>query len=382
VIVLWSLLCCFLLLGVDYGRAQLVKTELRAAIDAAARAAARSLPSGTTAAINSAVLIAGQNTADGQAITLNSNTDVEFGAWDASARSFTVLTGSAASSANAVRVTGRRTAATGNPVRLTFGPMIGRDTCDLQVSAIATFTPDVPMGIIGLGYVKMSGSAVIDSYQSSSGPYSLATASSHGDVTSNGDISLSGGATVNGDATPGPGCTTSGGIVSGSRSPESTPITCPPVSVGSAATTNDNANVAAQMSGSDFKMSGGDAATMPAGTYCFDNFTMSGSSVLTISGPVTIYVTGAMSLSGSVATAGDLPANIKVRVASTAKVTLSGSSALYADIYAPQAPVHISGSAGIYGSAVGASLDITGGGGVHFDESLASSQGSSVSLVQ
>src|SRR4051794_1165040 len=68
-------------LAVDYGRAQLVKAELHDAADAAARAAARRLPEGTTTARDEAVSAAAANSANGTSVVLNPTTDVEFGSW-------------------------------------------------------------------------------------------------------------------------------------------------------------------------------------------------------------------------------------------------------------------------------------------------------------
>lgn len=58
------------MLAVDLGRVQLVKSELRAAADAAAWAGAANIyePQGTAAA--KAVAVAGMNTADGRAVAL------------------------------------------------------------------------------------------------------------------------------------------------------------------------------------------------------------------------------------------------------------------------------------------------------------------------
>src|SRR5205823_5185354 len=126
----------FASLAVDFGRVQVAKTELLEAADAAARAGAGSIPSGTTAARNEAVRIASLNQAAGIAVTLDPNVDIEFGLWappgtdfaevddwslmdwstvgdedmtDDGACVFTLLSGSDISFANAMRVTARRT---------------------------------------------------------------------------------------------------------------------------------------------------------------------------------------------------------------------------------------------------------------------------------
>src|SRR5688500_3985895 len=73
-------LMAFVSLGVDLGRVQLAKTELRAAADAAARYAARGIADGT--AVSKAQAAAAENKVDMQPLALQSG-DVELGNWDA-----------------------------------------------------------------------------------------------------------------------------------------------------------------------------------------------------------------------------------------------------------------------------------------------------------
>ena len=72
--------------------------------------------------------------ADGKAVVLDRSNDIEFGTWDDQSRTFSVLSGSAASSANAVRITGRRTAARGSAVSLVFAAVVGQRTCDVRAN--------------------------------------------------------------------------------------------------------------------------------------------------------------------------------------------------------------------------------------------------------
>jgi hypothetical protein len=53
-------------------------------------------------------------------------------------------------------------------------------------------------------------------------------------------------------------------------------------------------------------------------------------------------------------------------------VTISGSSDLYAEVYAPQSDVTISGRGGFFGSVIGSTLTLSGSGGVHFDQGSSS----------
>src|SRR5579884_4032413 len=96
-------------LAVDGARVRVVKSQLQQAADAASRYAAAGLVAGTTSAQNNAVSAAADNTADGTPVTLNPNTDVEFGIYNSSTGTFTKLPAGSTSVATAVRVTARRT---------------------------------------------------------------------------------------------------------------------------------------------------------------------------------------------------------------------------------------------------------------------------------
>ena len=365
-VVAFAALCGFVSLAADYGRVQLVKSELRTAADAAARAAGVALAGGPASARQAAVDVAAANTADGTRVALDPATDVELGTWDRTNRTFTRLTGAGTGAADAVRVTARRTAATGNAVRLFFAGLVGRATCDARATAVAVVGNVLPSGVVGIDEVRMSGSALVDAYNSAAGPYSAASASANGDVSSNGAISLSGGATIRGDATPGAGDSVTGGVVTGSRAQATSDAAYEPVTVGPYATTNDNANMAAYVTGNDFTMGASAIATMPPGTYCFHDFTMSGGSVLTITGRTTIYVTGKLNISGSVQNVTARPSNLTVLVASTGEVKLSGGSNFCLNLYAPEAPFSMTGGAALYGSVVAESLTLNSSL-VHFD---------------
>src|SRR5947209_17063278 len=129
----------FVSLAVDVGHVRVVKNALQLAADGSARyAAAGFTTGGVTTAQGDAVYSAAQNTADETPVVVNPNTDVEFGTWDSTSRAFTVLSGSSRGSANAIRVTCRRTAATGNPVPLWFAAVLGKPTADVTASSITT----------------------------------------------------------------------------------------------------------------------------------------------------------------------------------------------------------------------------------------------------
>ncbi|MGD0390364.1 MAG: TadG family pilus assembly protein [Tepidisphaeraceae bacterium] len=127
----------FCSLAVDLGRVQTAKTELRRAVDAAARSGAAFLPQGTDAVQNAALAIASKNKVDNLFLTLNT-ADVQVGVWNKSTQTFS-KSGSAdnVTTFNAVQVIGRRTKANGNPIPLVFGSILGAATCDVNATAVA-----------------------------------------------------------------------------------------------------------------------------------------------------------------------------------------------------------------------------------------------------
>ena len=374
---------CMASLAVDVAHAHLVKAQLQCAADAAARYAASGLIAGPSAAINNAVTAAGYNKADGTAVKLNTDSDVQLGTWDSSTGTFTVLTGSAASSATAVRVYARRVASSGNGVSLSFSSLLGKSTADVTAVSISIAKPG-GYGIVGLKSISLSGGA-IDSYWA---PNGYTPGGSHGTIASNGNINLSGNSQIDGDAHPGPGDSVNNpAAVTGSTTPLAQAMYYPNASPTSYATSNNNSAVPSQyLSGSSFKMSSSQSLSLPGGVYYFKDFSMSGSSTLAFTGPATVYVYGALSLSGTTNTFSNLPGDLKFVVgpdtsgSAPGKVTLSGGSSLYAYIYAPQSDITVSGTGAIYGSLVGQSISSSGGASIHYDISLTGP--GAISLVQ
>lgn len=125
-------LFAFSSLAVDMGRVQVAKTELRRAVDAAARYGATGLDLDAATAISRATVSIADNKVDGGSHTLVTAQDVRLGKWDTATRKFTVLTGSDRDNANAIEVTGRRLKSRGNAIPLTFARLLGIDTCNIN----------------------------------------------------------------------------------------------------------------------------------------------------------------------------------------------------------------------------------------------------------
>ncbi len=145
-LIMWTALIAFVALTVDYGRVQLDKQQLQFAADAAARAGLSNLSAGVSSAQSAAVNVAAANRVDGSGVIVVPSTDFAVGYWDPVARTFTAaVTPAAQSTANACQVTGRRTAATGNPVPLLMAGIFGQTGCDIRSTAVTCRATNVPL---------------------------------------------------------------------------------------------------------------------------------------------------------------------------------------------------------------------------------------------
>jgi Flp pilus assembly protein TadG len=118
--------------GLDYALAVRTQARLQAVADASALGAAMRLPHPTDA-LNEAMAVAllnGNNAREGAMVR---PVDVEIGYWDAAARSFTITQGRP----NAVRVTSRRSTASGNALRTLLVRLVGVNTYDVSARSIA-----------------------------------------------------------------------------------------------------------------------------------------------------------------------------------------------------------------------------------------------------
>ena len=141
--------------AIDIGYLCMVRTELQRAADAAAHAAAFELPNG-----NQVIAVAKQyaglnyspnsstpgnamNKENGKTAAADSilvESDVVLGTWNPESRTFiqTIF----ADEANAVQATVRRSQSGGNPLWLFFGQILGRNTANVEATAIAMRTSD------------------------------------------------------------------------------------------------------------------------------------------------------------------------------------------------------------------------------------------------
>lgn len=366
-------------LAIDFARVQLAKSELLHAATAAARGAASQLSSGVTATQNAAVTWGGYNSANGSSVVIDPNNDVTFGTWDTSAHTFTALSGSARSGANAVQITAHLAKSRGTGVSLTFGQIFGQSSCDVNATAIA-LTTGSPYQCVGINSVALSGGSQ-DSYYSSTSTTGYSTSpNGQASIASNGTVTLSGGSHTNGTVYLGPsGSTvlTGGSTINGSTTTLSQPLSYPNASAGSAATTNDNANISSTyLDASRNFNTGGSAVSLPGGIYYFNNFTVG--NTLTFTGPATIYVTGTAVWNKTVTAYNSVPGNLQVYMCSSNPFTTNGNSYFTACVYAPQSVCQVKGGGNWVGSMVGLTLAVSGGGHFYCDQSYSPPGGVSI----
>jgi len=239
--------------------------------------------------------------------------------------------------------------------------------------------------------IRMSGQATTDSYDSSLGAYNVATnRDTNGDVGTNGDITATGSAHIYGDAGTGDtGTFSDTSKVSGSIEHENDvnlPLTSVPASLGglsSGGTINSTTTITA----GDHKylsisLSSKDTVTIvgPANIYLTGAtaIKVSGQAQVVISsssaGPVNIYFDGDIDLTGQgVVNNTKLPSQFILYGTNAASqdVKMAGQDDFYGAIYAPTAVMNLSGQGALFGSFIGDTVDISGQGGVHYDEQLA-----------
>jgi hypothetical protein len=261
--------------------------------------------------------------------------------------------------------------------------------CSFKVTVAIT-------SIIGLDSVSITGSGLVDSYDSTIGyPASkgaLANVLSNGTITLGGSgkvsgnvrstragISMSGASRVDGNATAGTtvslsGSATVGGTkTNGALAPVMTMPSvpgCSPFSSNSGISGTYSYNA----STGDLSLSGVNIATLANGNYCFHNVTLTNSAQLKVNGPVVIKLTGALNTGGATSLPNTtmIPSNLQIlsSYTGTTGITFGNSTTLQLVVYAPKTGVSITGSAPLFGTVVGKTITLGNSGMIHYDTRL------------
>jgi hypothetical protein len=247
-------------------------------------------------------------------------------------------------------------------------------------------------GLVGLTSlsVKTTG-GMIDSFDSSAGPYGPANKGNGALAISNGVVYIAG-VTVSGDvrSTQSSVTITKTGIVSGNvtagtsifgagsvggtktQNSPSAALTAPTVSAcspfSSAAGISGGTFVYAPKNG-NLKVNGG-TVTLANGTYCFHNIVLAAGTTLEVDGPVKIHLTGKLTSNlGQLNNTTGVPANLSIDtsyVVTGTGVHIAGGPGAYMTIVAPGAGVTVSGGS-FFGTLLGGTLLLNGNAAVHED---------------
>ncbi len=216
-------------------------------------------------------------------------------------------------------------------------------------------------GLVGASSISMSGTTATDSFDRVTRQFG-----SDGDVLTNGKLSMSNTATVNGDATAASFNLSGSSKVTGKMLKGGAPASFMAIKVPTmlpSLGTIDLKNSSMTIYGpGSFQVSS--VAVNSGGVLFVDNS----------KGPVTLYVSGVFKVTGGgiVKVADPNPEHFAVYLDGKDQVTLTGGgSTFYGVVYAPNAPVSITGSGEFLGAFVGGSMTVTGSGRVHYDSRLA-----------
>ena len=196
-------------------------------------------------------------------------------------------------------------------------------------------------GLFGDASIEMTGNTVVDGYNSNAAP-----GLHQGDILSNGVISISDTAVVTGDV-----------LISDA------PTAFIPVDMPSGL--EDLGAI---------QLSDG-TITIGMGSYQASALQISHKGTLSIdnsAGPVTLYLTGPVQVSGKgkIVVADPDPEKFALYVASSEDVRLSGFGNFYGVVYAPESLVKVSGNGQFFGSFVGGSIEASGSAALHYDTAL------------
>lgn len=228
--------------------------------------------------------------------------------------------------------------------------------------------------------IQMSGNAITDSYNSSLGAYTSATAGSNGDVgtdtTRAGFAMMSGNVKVKGDFSVGPGGNPTSVLTTSGNS------TITGTKTAALSLKNYTEKTTTTTSSGTLSLAGNTIQYLAAGTYLYDSFKISGNAQLVPLGAVSIYISGAIDITGNgIATVNNKPPNLTLYSSGTS-VKISGNGDFYGGVYAPKASVTVTGNGSVYGAVIAKNYSQSGNGNIHFDEALGTGGSTSSSSMQ
>ena len=229
-----------------------------------------------------------------------------------------------------------------------------------------------PYALIGIQGITMSGNAVTDSYDSSTGDptkvgrYDLLQAKNRGSIASNGNVTIKENARVMGDVTYGRTSVLTvepTAHVSGAAAPLTTNMSFPSVTLPPAGTYTELGDVN-NTSGTQ---------TVAGGTYVIDNLILGGTARIVWQGPVKLYIRYSYNVSNncSISTFENKPANRQLYFLPTCTTaSWTGTNVCVGDLYAPDTAFTVAGSVEKMGRIIAKTINNSSSGGMHYDEAL------------
>jgi hypothetical protein len=248
----------------------------------------------------------------------------------------------------------------------------------------------LPVGIIGLTGVSVATSAgKIDSFNSTAGAYGASNHGSAALVMSNGALSFAGVALLGsaistlGTVSVAHTASLSGGVTAGTTASilgtvsgavtqhaPSLALSAPTVakcSPHSAKTGISGGTFTYSASTGNLAVQSG-TVKLASKTYCFNNVTLAAGATLSVSGAVTIHLTGKLTGKGQIANTTNLPAKLHIDTsyASVGGVAIVGAKHTAMTLVAPKTSVTISGGS-FFGTVLAGTVSLTGATAFHAD---------------
>ncbi len=268
---------------------------------------------------------------------------------------------------------------------------------DVTVESIVhAVTTNGGWGFFSAGDMVIGGSgSLVDSYNSTLGPYNPTASNSNASVYSGGSIDMNPATIIKGSVTA-VGTVEEPDNITGTVSqhsiaqPTYPTLDCPTGGFTPNAWIPQGAGVSYNQSTGLLKIQGGNSLTLSGhNQYYFSQVIVSGGSTLTIdpgSGHVDMYVSDKVVVGGGgVANTSTKPNQLRLAACGTpikpAGWDLSGGSDGFMTVYAPNQVVTVGGGGNLFGSIIAAEIDVTGGSKLHADESLGGAVTTTLSLI-
>jgi hypothetical protein len=245
-----------------------------------------------------------------------------------------------------------------------------------RAEPVRPYTPaNAPVGFVGLERIEIRGERMsVDSYHSGAGRYGGDNVRPNARLLSNGEIAVSGDGAMLASVRPGPGQTfrtPKRVTISGPAEPLAAKVSAPPVRLDPFAQDSNNAALPPKyFKNGNLVLIGDRVVAIPPGVYYLNDVVIEPLATLLCDGPVTLLISGQLTVLGNIETSHDLPANCRVRVTGSREVTIGRKTTLYLDLYAPNSTVNVDGKGEFYGSLVAKTLRVQGNRSLHFDEAL------------